>query len=83
MTELRHTSLRNCAPPQLPRPPSTPPHPGGGRRGTGATTKGEIFTPILRHDPMRRGTGAMQGLGQIMGEIFTPLDFNKGRYPLL
>jgi len=25
----------------------------------------------------------MQGLGQIMGEIFTPLDFNKGRHPLL
>ena len=32
---------------------------------------------------MRLGTGVMQGLGQIMGEIFTPLDFNKGHYPLL
>ena len=80
MTELRHTSLRN-SPPHRPPPPR--PTPAGGRRGTGATTKGEIFTPILRHDPMRRGTGAMQGLGQIMGEIFTPLDFNKGHHPLL
>jgi len=30
---------------------------------------------------MRLGTGVMQGLGQIMGEIFTPLDFNKDRPP--